>query len=149
MPYLNSVYQTQSNALEVLDLASEDISHYEQSYTTTPSRVGSSARNSALSASIPTKKASTKPWLPLRGGECQFKCCHYCRPSLLDRSYLSLDGIANDDIPATAITGFGFNLQKYRPVALVKHVQNLGLRPNPPQVSHSLYALIAIRLTEP
>lgn len=72
-----------------------------------------------------------RPWLPSRGGECQFKCCHTCRPSLLDRSYLSLNAIANDDLPYTAITGFGFNLQKFRPVGDVEIVKNLGLRPSP------------------
>jgi hypothetical protein len=57
-----------------------------------------------------------------------------CRPTCVDRTYLSLNGIANGDIPFTAITGFGFHLTKKRPVALVKHVRNLGLRPNPPPV---------------
>ncbi|KAH6724241.1 hypothetical protein BKA61DRAFT_687369 [Leptodontidium sp. MPI-SDFR-AT-0119] len=79
----------------------------------------------------PSNNDGLKPWFPLQGGECQFKCCHFCRPSLKERSFLSLNGIADGDIPATSITGFGFHLQKQRPVALVKHVQNLGLRPNP------------------
>jgi len=93
-------------------------------------------------ASSPTRlsvKAVQKPWLYFKDGECQFKCCHQCRPALLDRSYLSLDGIANGDIPSTAMTGFGFHLQGERPVALVKHVANLGLRPSPPRVSLPLY----------
>ncbi|TGO57083.1 hypothetical protein BOTNAR_0209g00120 [Botryotinia narcissicola] len=72
-----------------------------------------------------------RPWLPSRGTECQFKCCHTCRPTLLDRSYLSLNAIADDDLPCTATTGFGFNLQKFRPVGNVEVVKNLGLRPNP------------------
>ncbi|KAH7342682.1 hypothetical protein BKA65DRAFT_526743 [Rhexocercosporidium sp. MPI-PUGE-AT-0058] len=79
----------------------------------------------------PSNDNGLKPWFPLQGGECQFKCCHFCRPSLKERSFLSLNGIADGDIPSTSITGFGFHLQKQRPVALVKHVQNLGLRPNP------------------
>ncbi|QSZ37118.1 hypothetical protein DSL72_009211 [Monilinia vaccinii-corymbosi] len=74
-----------------------------------------------------------RPWLPSRGTECQFKCCHTCRPTLVDRSYLSLNAIANDDLPCTATTGFGFNLQKFRPVGNVEIVKNLGLRPNPVQ----------------
>lgn len=37
----------------------------------------------------------------------------------------------NDDLPCTATTGFGFNLQKFRPVGNVEIVKNLGLRPNP------------------
>jgi hypothetical protein len=90
--------------------------------------------NADIIPSRPPPKLPKKPWLPLKGGECQFKCCHMCRPTCGDRSYLSLNGIANDDIPLTAITGFGFHLMKQRPVALWKHVQNLGLRPNPPPV---------------
>ncbi|KAK0128547.1 hypothetical protein ONS95_000513 [Cadophora gregata] len=86
-----------------------------------------------ISAGLPTSNTGLlKPWFPLQGGECQFKCCHFCRPSMKERSFLSLNGIANGDIPATTITGFGFHLQRKRPVALVKHVKNLGLRPNPP-----------------
>lgn len=75
--------------------------------------------------------SARSPWLPAKGFECQFKCCHSCRPTLLDRSYLSLNAIVNDDVPATAITGFSFNLQKFRPVAKASIVCNLGLRPVP------------------
>jgi hypothetical protein len=70
-----------------------------------------------------------KSWLPTQ--ECQFKCCHRCRPSCRERSYLSLNAVADGELPATAITGFGFHYQKERPVARVEHVKNLGLRPNP------------------
>ncbi|PQE18115.1 flagellar motor protein [Rutstroemia sp. NJR-2017a BVV2] len=78
------------------------------------------------------KSSSTRsPWLPAKGYECQFKCCHSCRPTLLDRSYLSLNGIVNGDVPATAITGFSFNLEKSRPVAKASIVSNLGFRPVP------------------
>ncbi|KAL2075537.1 hypothetical protein VTL71DRAFT_480 [Oculimacula yallundae] len=83
----------------------------------------------------PINDNGLKPWFPLPGGECQFKCCHFCRPSLKERSFLSLNGIADGDIPSTSITGFGFHLLGKRPVALVKHVKNLGLRPNPPSPS--------------
>ena len=76
-----------------------------------------------------------KSWLPTQ--ECQFKCCHWCRPSFGDRSYLSLDAIANGELPATAITGFSFQYQKGRPVAPVKVARNLGLRPNPLQTKVS------------
>lgn len=143
-----------SKATQVLDLASEsDVGQqYEQFYTPISSdRTGSSlvTNFSSLSPSRTPTKAVKKPWLPLKGGECQFKCCHFCRQSLLDRSYLSLDGIVNDDVPATAITGFGFHLQKHRPVAPVKHVRNLGLRPNLPLVSIYIacFGLIYSRVT--
>lgn len=79
--------------------------------------------------SEPAKES--KPWLPIPGGECQFKCCHGCRPFSSYRTHLSLNGIVNGDIPATAISGFGFHLQRSKPVSLVKHVRNLGLRENP------------------
>ncbi|KAE8450948.1 hypothetical protein EG329_005388 [Mollisiaceae sp. DMI_Dod_QoI] len=83
----------------------------------------------------PSKSSSKpvpKPWFPIPGGECQTKWCQACRPHGIDRSWLSLDGIANGDLPLTAIYGFGFNLLGKRPVNQVKHVANLGLRPSPP-----------------
>ncbi|CAD6444161.1 123eb86c-0117-453f-b26b-56979e4a637f [Sclerotinia trifoliorum] len=86
----------------------------------------------STSQTVPNMRVTNpRPWLPSRGTECQFKCCHTCRPTLLDRSFLSLNAILNDDLPCTAVTGFGFNLQKFRPVAKVEIVKNLGLRPNP------------------
>ncbi len=69
-----------------------------------------------------------KSWFPTQ--ECQFKCCPRCRPTFYERSYLSLDAVANGELPAIAITGLGFQCQNERPVALVKHVRNLGLRPD-------------------
>jgi hypothetical protein len=47
---------------------------------------------------------------------------------------LSLNGVANGDLPITAITGFGFHLQKSRPVAKKEVVEKLGLRENPSSV---------------
>ncbi len=61
-----------------------------------------------------------------------------------DKCYLSLDGIANGDIPATAITGFGFHVQEYRPVADVKLIRNIGLRPSPPPVSLIIAAFLGL-----
>jgi hypothetical protein len=74
-----------------------------------------------------------KPWLPKQ--ECQFRCCHACRNNLGERAYLSLNGIANGDIPPTAITGYGFHVLRQRPVVRVELVKNLGLRPVPIPVS--------------
>ncbi len=84
---------------------------------------------------------SSKPWLPLRGGECQFKCCHTCRPSLRERAYVSLNGVVNNDIPLTTITGFGFHLAQQRPVMPAEIVKNIGLRPSPRigPVCYSIY----------
>jgi len=92
---------------------------------------------SEIYASTPSSRRATsgklpkKIWMPPKDSECQFKCCHYCRPSLVDRSYLSLDEIANGGISPSAAAGFGFHLMGKRPVALVKHVKNLGLRQSP------------------
>jgi hypothetical protein len=71
-----------------------------------------------------------KPWIS--SNECKFKCCQNCRPHSVERGYLSINGIVTDDIPASAITGFGFHLLESRPVSLAKHVKSLGLRPPPP-----------------
>lgn len=49
----------------------------------------------------------------------------------MERCFLSLDAIANDEIPMTAVSGFGFNLLGRRPVVPVKYAMNYGLRPEP------------------
>ncbi|CZR57237.1 uncharacterized protein PAC_07127 [Phialocephala subalpina] len=82
----------------------------------------------------PKSSPSYKPWLP--ADECQIKWCQNCRPHGAERGWLSLNGIANGDLPLTAIYGFGFNFLGKRPVSLVKHVANLGLRPNPDKITN-------------
>ncbi|KAI0460328.1 hypothetical protein F5B21DRAFT_590 [Xylaria acuta] len=72
--------------------------------------------------------ADTKPWVPRIEDECQAKYCHRCRPSFGGRSFLSLDGIANGDIPPTAATAFGF---RTRPITDARLVRNIGLRAVP------------------
>ncbi|RDL39451.1 uncharacterized protein BP5553_03791 [Venustampulla echinocandica] len=120
---------------QVLDLAAESAtSPPEARFYTPPS--SKSARSTFPSPSKPPSKNLNKPWLPIQGGECQFKCCHKCRPTLGERAYLSLNGIADNDVPLTASTGFGFHLDKVRPVTLVKYVKSIGLRPSPPPRSH-------------
>lgn len=84
--------------------------------------------------------SSQRPWLPFLGGECQTKWCHACKPHCLDRSWMSLDGIANGELPLTAIHGLSFILEGERIVSDVKHVLNLGLRPNPALVRVSVYS---------
>ncbi|KAI1742502.1 hypothetical protein F4680DRAFT_446066 [Xylaria scruposa] len=71
--------------------------------------------------------ANTKPWVP-RAEDCQVKYCHHCRPSFGGRSFLSLDGIINGDIPPTAATSFGL---QNKPIADAKVVKNIGLRAVP------------------
>lgn len=58
-----------------------------------------------------------KPWVPR--AECEFKICHHCRANCKDLSWLSLDAVLRDDVPATALTCFGFHLsgRKEPPVA--------------------------------
>ncbi|KAL2881732.1 hypothetical protein SGCOL_002885 [Colletotrichum sp. CLE4] len=57
------------------------------------------------------------PWVPKSKDECQYKICSYCRPGGADRAYISLDGIAKGNIPATAATGYGFHLFRERPTS--------------------------------
>lgn len=72
-----------------------------------------------------------KPWVPCNDEECQAKFCHNCRPSCELRSYLSLDGILNGDVPPTAATGFGFHRRRARPIIDARAIQDIGLRPVP------------------
>lgn len=48
-----------------------------------------------------------------------------------ERAYLSLDGILDGDIPATAATGYGFHLHGGRPLADPNIVKELGTRAVP------------------
>ncbi|KAI1384865.1 uncharacterized protein F4822DRAFT_433404 [Hypoxylon trugodes] len=72
----------------------------------------------------------TKPWVPSEADECKYKCCQRCRPSAEWRSYLSLDGIVNGDVPPTAATGFSF-YRTGRPVIHPDRLKNIGLRAVP------------------
>lgn len=49
----------------------------------------------------------------------------------MDRSYLSLDGVVNGDIPPSAAVGFGFSLMRARPVIDPEIVKNIGCRAVP------------------
>lgn len=69
-----------------------------------------------------------KPWVCDASTECQYKICPYCRPGAADRAYLSLDGVANGEIPPTAAVGFGFQTLGERPVVNVDTVRDIGLR---------------------
>ncbi|CAG8950159.1 hypothetical protein HYFRA_00008396 [Hymenoscyphus fraxineus] len=90
-----------------------------------------SSRDPPTRVLTPPPNHPDKPWLNMTGGECQFKCCHRCRSGIYERSYLSLNGIANNDIPMTALTGFGFHTREHMPYSHPDLVKNLGLRPNP------------------
>ncbi len=74
---------------------------------------------------------SEKPWVPDYTEECQVRCCHACRPLLEARSYLSLNGILEGDIPLTAATGFGFHYTGARPLVDADVVKKIGCRAVP------------------
>lgn len=71
---------------------------------------------------------SAKPWVPNPREGCKYRICPCCRPGGADRAYLSLDSIANGDVPATAATGWGFHHFGRRPICHPEVVANLGLR---------------------
>ncbi|KAI0389280.1 hypothetical protein F5Y17DRAFT_462898 [Xylariaceae sp. FL0594] len=73
------------------------------------------------------------PWVPSAIDECHDKYCHNCRPSCEQRSYLSLNAIANGDLPPTAVTGYGFPMLGSRPVIDANVVKHLGLRKDVPR----------------
>ncbi|KAK1634716.1 hypothetical protein BDP81DRAFT_482477 [Colletotrichum phormii] len=79
------------------------------------------------------------PWVPKSKDECQYKICSYCRPGGADRAYISLDGIAKGNIPATAATGYGFHLFRERPVCNSQLLANIGLRSSSGAIDTSRY----------
>ena len=128
-----------TNYFQVLEVAreqSESSSANRPSYHNNQNLLASVKGNQvpAEFSSMDQADFSMKPWTPKNGEECQFKCCHFCRPNLQERAYLSMDAIANADIPLTAVHGFGFHTSdfKNRPISAVNVVKNLGLR-QPPQ----------------
>lgn len=128
--YMSFLKHYTTDIFQLLDILNDITSQEDEAENFyTPSSYKAANQNSIPAAISPNPDHRTdKPWLPLRGGECQFKCCHRCRPILADRSFLSLDAIVNNDVPLTAITGFGFHLQKYRPIAPKDVVEDIGLR---------------------
>ncbi|KAK2035209.1 hypothetical protein LX32DRAFT_578029 [Colletotrichum zoysiae] len=74
-------------------------------------------------------RSVSTPWVPNANDECKYKICPYCRPGGADRAYISLDGVVEGSIPATAATGYGFHLFRQRPICSSSLVSNLGLRP--------------------
>ncbi|XWW98070.1 hypothetical protein V2A60_006066 [Cordyceps javanica] len=63
--------------------------------------------------------------------ECLYRVCARCRPACVDRAYISLDAVANDQIPPTAATGFSFQSISGRPVTDARIVRSIGQRPVP------------------
>ncbi|KAH0441440.1 hypothetical protein CcaCcLH18_02003 [Colletotrichum camelliae] len=81
---------------------------------------------------------SAKPWVPNPKELCKYRICPCCRPGGADRAYLSLDSIANGDVPATAATGWGFHNFGRRPICNPEVVAKLGLRPQTASMAPSL-----------
>jgi hypothetical protein len=67
----------------------------------------------------------------------EHKVCHYCRPHHADRAFLSLNAVANGEVPPAAAVGFGFSYMGQRPVANANIVKNLGCRAVPPAIPAS------------
>ncbi|KAL7784102.1 hypothetical protein V8C37DRAFT_396304 [Trichoderma ceciliae] len=77
-----------------------------------------------------------KPWLCSPQEECQYRVCQNCRPGCADRSFLSLNAVADGEVPPTAAAGYSFHLLGQRPVIDARALKNMGCRPVPlPQSS--------------
>ncbi|KAK4662189.1 uncharacterized protein QC763_711400 [Podospora pseudopauciseta] len=84
-----------------------------------------------------------RPWMPDPKYECQHKVCHRCHPIGRQKSWVSLDGVLNGDIPPTVATGYSFSQVKIRPCVDVETVKNLGCRPVPLPRDHKAHAPVA------
>ncbi|TLD31674.1 hypothetical protein PspLS_02025 [Pyricularia sp. CBS 133598] len=98
------------------------------------------ARASAAQAG----NTSDRPWVLSPRQECEMEFCHSCRPYFAERCYLSLTGIVNGDVPATAALGIGFHAYSSRPLYDPNVAKNLGLRrpPEPFPASHTQFNLM-------
>ncbi|RFU78405.1 hypothetical protein TARUN_3806 [Trichoderma arundinaceum] len=72
-----------------------------------------------------------KPWLCSPQEECQYRVCQNCRPGCADRAFLSLNAVANGEVPPTAAAGYSFHLIGHRPVIDASALTNMGCRPVP------------------
>ncbi|KAI1282530.1 hypothetical protein F5Y07DRAFT_411017 [Xylaria sp. FL0933] len=134
-----TILQQRENLLGVLSKQHQSSSKERHLYCPSGSSRGDSLQ-SALGLGSPAS-SNTKPWVPQKDEECQQKYCHTCRPSCEPRSYLSLNGIANGEIPPTAAIGFGFHQIGTRPVVNAEVVKNIGLRPVPwPRAESHVYS---------
>jgi hypothetical protein len=89
---------------------------------------------------------SRVPWAP--ANECQHKVCQDCHSIGKDKSWLSLNGVLNGDIPPQATTGFSFSHIGVRPEADAEVVSNIGCRAvplvRPCRVSSICWSLICV-----
>ncbi|PHH77016.1 hypothetical protein CDD80_1003 [Ophiocordyceps camponoti-rufipedis] len=93
-----------------------------------------------------------KPWLRTLTEECQYRVCPRCRPALADRAFLSLNAVAQGEIPPTAAVGFGFHTMGERPVFDAESMRDFGLaaqqRPLPPTPKDSSHGRGHFRSSE-
>ncbi|KAM0348653.1 hypothetical protein ACHAPU_004088 [Fusarium lateritium] len=76
--------------------------------------------------------SSTGQGVPYEVKDCQYKICPRCRPICADRAFLSLNAVANGEIPPTAAAGFGFESLQGRPVIskdVIKCIDEHQLKP--------------------
>ncbi|OIW34111.1 hypothetical protein CONLIGDRAFT_557246, partial [Coniochaeta ligniaria NRRL 30616] len=90
---------------------------------------GYSGRN--LFDTMPDEDPTETPWVPVMQYECQYKACHHCYRRAAEKSWLSLDGIVNGDIPPTAAGAYSFHYMQQRPICDASVVSNLGYRAVP------------------
>ncbi|KAI0416193.1 hypothetical protein F5X98DRAFT_187647 [Xylaria grammica] len=130
---LATILEQRDNLLDVVSRQSRASSKAQQLYYPSGSYRGSLVKP-------PPGFVDMKPWVPREDEECQAKYCHHCRPSCEPRSYLSLDGILNGDVPPTAATGFGFHRMRTRPIVNAGIMREIGLRPVPwPRAEPQIY----------
>ncbi|UKZ79142.1 hypothetical protein TrVFT333_006892 [Trichoderma virens FT-333] len=72
-----------------------------------------------------------KPWLCTPQEECQYRVCQNCRPGCADRAFLSLNAVADGEVPPTAAAGYSFHLLGQRPIVDANVLRNIGCRPVP------------------
>ena len=56
-----------------------------------------------------------RPWVPSEQFECQHKACHRCYPVGAERSWVSLNAVANGDIAPSLAIGFSWSYSRTRP----------------------------------
>ncbi|CAJ0550663.1 Ff.00g105930.m01.CDS01 [Fusarium sp. VM40] len=82
-------------------------------------------------------------WIYDAEPECHYKICPRCRPICADRAFLSLNAVANGEIPPTAAAGYGFESLHGRPViakVVIKHINEH--RPKPQVGSRRMMELL-------
>ncbi|KAH8178729.1 hypothetical protein LIA77_00248 [Sarocladium implicatum] len=93
------------------------------------------------------RSRDTAAWTELLDSECEYQICAYCRPGAADRTFLSLNAVADDEIMPCAATGFGFHVMGERPIIDAVIMRNIGLRQDRSLVSTMVTAADEYSLT--